>query len=142
MIYLVTLCILVENNSWMHGSVHGFRAFHLIFLEKFHDVLLLMNVDTIISLLYLQSKENFQFSHHTHFKLILHHLRELFTELFISSKNNYISNIYLYYCETNFRFFLKIVVSTFQRINLLSIKNELSLSYHALGFYFKPINLS
>jgi len=60
----------------MHLSVHLFTIFKLELLQKLLGLLELMNIHSIFALVDLNSQKEFQFSHHAHFKLILHQLSE------------------------------------------------------------------
>src|SRR3954465_3218350 len=87
----------------MHRSF-GFFAFRKIkLLQKFFHIHRLMNKGSIRSLVDLNSEEVLEFSHHAHFKLILHRLSKLVSKCSTRCSKDDIINIYL----TNYNILFK-----------------------------------
>ncbi|KAK2435539.1 hypothetical protein QL285_020588 [Trifolium repens] len=77
----------------MHGCGHCLTIFKVELLQKLFCIFALMNVSSIFSLVDLNPKEEFQFTHHAHLKFILHKLGEILAQGSISRTKYYIINI-------------------------------------------------
>ena len=96
----------------------------------------LMNM-SFVCLFDLQSKKKVLLSHHAHFKFILHAFYKILTKKFISSTKYNIINVNLYNQDIFVFLFIKMMVSILPMLKSLSIRKDLSQSYHTLGACFK-----
>src|SRR6266536_319889 len=78
-----------------HGCSHTFAFLHVELLEKVLSILCLRNKGTFLSLLDLQTKKEFEFTHHRHLKLLRHSPSKLFTKMRVSRTKYDIININL-----------------------------------------------
>lgn len=70
-IHLLRFLVQSKIYGWMHWGIHFLYIVYIEFFQQFLHILSLMNVYSFGSFLDLQTKEEFQFSHHTLFKLSL-----------------------------------------------------------------------